>query len=212
MTRRGSVTYAPFPGDHEDKQAARLFLYRYARAAPVQGHAVTLAGTEPESEVKLMRDYLNWPAHKAWFVDRAKTPAVYRALAKIEKMWPGVNVERINLWNVISQLPAIGFANLDFMGSPLNDSNLRCLEEVVPLLLPGSILGFTWIRGREAIEHHVSARRLWRFGKGYRGNERRWAGVIEAIRQVSGGTLKSVGRWEYQSNHSPMAVSVFRKE
>lgn len=62
-----------FPGNHPDKQMARLFLYKHAKAAPVQGHAVTLAGTDPESEVLLMRDYLRWPAHRAWFVDKAKT-------------------------------------------------------------------------------------------------------------------------------------------
>jgi hypothetical protein len=202
---------SPFPGDHETKQSARMFLYKHARAAPVQGHAVTLAGTDPGSEVKLMRDYLQWPAHRAWFVDRANTREVRDSLRKIDHLWPGVNVRNIDLQDLAPYLEAIGFANLDFMGAPLADDNLQCLKDVIPLLLPGAILGLTWIRGRENMSIHLSARRLWRLGKGFRGNERRWAGVLKAINIISNGELKLIDKWEYFSNHSPMSVAVFRK-
>lgn len=202
----------PFPGNTQDKQAARLFLYRYARAAPIQGHAVTLAGTEPESEVGLMRDYLQWPSHRAWFIDSAKTKKIGAALRKISRMWDGVNVRQLDLRDIVPHLEAIGFANLDFMGAPLSNDNLECLREITPLLLSGAILGLTWIRGRENLSLHISARRLWRLGKGFRGNERRWAGVIRAVDQVSGGTLRFLDRWEYFSNHSPMSIAVFRRE
>lgn len=207
MTRGAS----PFPGDHPDKQAARLFLYRHAKTAPVQGHAVTLAGTDPESEVHLMRDYLRWPVHRAWFVDRSKTTKIATALHSIRQSWPGVNTRCEDLIELVPSLGALGFANLDFMGAPLSDSNLNCLKEVIPLLLPGAILGLTWIRGRENMSKHLSARRLWKLGVGFRGNERRWAGVLRAIDKLSYGTLSYLDRWEYFSNHSPMSVAVFRK-
>lgn len=202
----------PFPGDHQDKQTARLFLYRYARMAPIQGHAVTLAGTDPDSEVRLMRDYLRWPAHRAWFVDKAKTEAVRSALRRIERLWKGANARHLDLVDIVPHLEAIGFANLDFMGAPLNDSNLACLREVAPLMLPGAILGLTWIRGRENISLHSSALRLWKLGKGFRGNERRWVGVLRAIDEISSGTLQFVDRWEYFSNHSPMSIAVFKRK
>lgn len=201
----------PFPGDHQDKQAARLFLYKHAKTAPVQGHAVTLAGTDPDSEVRLMRDYLRWPAHRAWFVDKAKTAEIAAALDSIRRSWPGVNTRRTDLRDLASDLGAIGFANLDFMGAPLSDSNISCMKEIIPLLLPGAILGITWIRGRENMSLHLSARRLWRLGAGFRGNERRWAGVLRAIDNLSRGALSFVDRWEYFSNHSPMSIAVFRK-
>jgi hypothetical protein len=206
------VTVAVYPGDHGDKAAARLFLYKYAKMAPIQGHAVTLAGTDPIPEVHLMRDYLRWPAHRVWFVDRSKTKEVTTALRKISRVWNGVNVRHLDLRDIIPHLGALGFINLDFMGAPLSDDNLSCLKEVIPLLLPSSILGLTWIRGRENTALHLSARRLWRFGKGFRGNERRWAGVVQAISNLSRGTLSYIDRWEYFSNHSPMSVAVFRKE
>lgn len=201
----------PFPGDHQDKQTARLFLYKYAKLAPIQGHAVTLAGTDPESEVKLMRDYLRWPAHKTWFVDRARTTEIVSALSAIRRLWPGANTRCEDLQDLVSDLGAIGFVNLDFMGAPLGDSNLNCMKQVIPLLLPEAILGLTWIRGREDMSLHLSARRLWKLGIGFRGNERRWAGVLRAVDNLSGGSLSFVDRWEYLSNHSPMSIAVFRK-
>lgn len=201
-----------YPGDHEDKQTARLVLYRHAKAAPIQGYAVTLAGTEPASEVRLMRDYLQWPAHRAWFVDKNTSPIVIRALRQVTELWPGTNTARINLKNLVPRLGALGFANLDFMGAPLTDDNIQCLEEVVPLLLSGAVLGLTWIRGREVFGMHHSAERLWKLGKGHKGNERRWAGVLQAIDNISEGSLVLLDRWEYVSNRSPMSVAIFRKE
>ncbi len=202
----------PFPGDHPDKQTARLVLYKYAKTAPIQGHAVTLAGTDPTSEVKLMRDYLLWPAHKAWFVDKAKTIEVTSALNSIRRLWPGANVRQANLTELVSDISAVGFANLDFMGAPLSSNNLACMSSIVPLLLPGAILGLTWIRGRENMSLHASARRLYRLGTGARGNERRWAGVLRAMYNLSEGELRFVDRWEYFSNHSPMSVAIFEKK
>lgn len=201
----------PFPGNHQDKQVARLFLYRYAKTSPIQGHAVTLAGTEPESEVQLIRDYLGWPAHRAWFIDKATTRNVSLALRKIALLWKGVNIRQLDLRDLLPNLGALGFINLDFMGAPLLDNNLECLQGASALLLRGGILGLTWIRGRENLTAHLSARRLWRLGKGFSGNERRWAGVLKAVDILSKGDLKFVDRWEYFSNHSPMAIAVFRK-
>jgi hypothetical protein len=204
--------YGQFPGDSEDKKTARMVLYRHAKLAPVQGNAVTLAGTEPEAEVSLMRDYLRWPTNRAWFIDKSKTPEISTALREIEVMWRGVNTRQSDLKDLAPQLDAIGFANLDLMGAPLGDNSMNCLKQVIPRLLPKSILGFTWIRGREDMSQHLSARRLWRLGKGAKGNDRRWVGVERAIENLSNGELVMIDKWEYFSNHSPMAVSIFRKE
>lgn len=201
-----------YPGDHSAKQVARLFLYKYARAAPIQGHAVTLAGTDPASEINLLRSYLKWPAHRAWFVDNSTRPEVLIALRHIRMNWPEANVEGNDLGNVVPKLEAIGFANLDFMGAPLHVDTLRCLGEVIPRLLPKAIMGFTWMRGREYIAGNTAAKRLWKLGKGFRGNERRWAGMTRAVDQIAKGSLELIDRWEYLSNHSPMSVAVFRKE
>lgn len=200
----------PFPGNHPDKQAARLFLYRHAKSAPIQGHALTLAGSDPSAEVVLMRDYLRWPAQRAWFVDRARTSEVASALLLIRRLWPGANTRCEDVRELAPSLGAFGFVNLDFMGAPLTDDNLSCLKTVIPLLLRGAVLGLTWIRGRESMAR-ASARRLWRRGVGFRGNERRWAGVLRTIDILSNGALVFVDRWEYLSNHSPMSVAVFRK-
>lgn len=208
MTRQRSLS---FPGDRVEKRAARLLLYKHALAAPIQGHAVTLAGTEPEPEIFLMRDYLGWPAHHAWFVDNSLRPEVVNALNRAKKEWPGANVERVNLKNIVPKLEAIGFANLDFMGTPLQEETALCLELVAPRLLRGAILGFTWMRGREYVDGRASSRLLWDLGKGYRGDERRWAGVTRFVDTASKRTLRLIDRIEYLSNHSPMSVAIFRK-
>lgn len=207
MSRRRMRTY---PGGHADKQAARMFLYRHVRAAPVQGHAVTLAGTEPESELSLLRHYVQWPAEHVWFVDNSLRPQVTNALLRAKRKWPEANVERINVSNLIPRLGAIGFANLDFMGAPLQDDTIGCFKQVAECLLPQGVIGFTWLRGRENFDN-PSTRRLYRLGKG-EGDERRWTGVVRAVRQLSRGALTLVGRWDYYSHHSPMSVAVFRKE
>lgn len=201
-----------FPGNRKEKGFARIFLYKHALQAPLQGHAVTLAGTEPEAEITLLRDYLKWPTQHTWFVDSSKKPEVLRALDRIPGQWPGVNVERDNLYNVIPKLGAIGFANLDFMGAPLQDETFKCFTDVNSCLLPGAILGFTWMRGREQLDWGKAAQKLWKLGKGFRGNDRRWAGFLNAVETTSKGTLKLLDKMEYMSHHSPMALAVFRKE
>lgn len=202
-----------FSGDHHEKRAARLLLYKHALAAPVQGHAVTLAGTEPEPEIALMRHYLKWPAHRAWFVDNSLRPEVVEALNRIIRKWPEANVLRANIKNVVPGLEAIGFANLDFMGAPLQEETISCFYEVASRMLPGGILGFTWMRGREhlGLTGTPSSNMLWKLGKGFRGNDRRWAGVLRAVEDVSDGTLELIDRYEYLNNRSPMAVAIFRK-
>ncbi len=202
-----------FAGDHHEKRAARLLLYKHALAAPIQGHAVTLAGTEPEPEIALMRDYLKWPAHRAWFVDNSLRPEVVRALNRVVKAWPDANVERANLRNVIPKLGAIGFANLDFMGAPLQAETAACFLQVAPMMLPGGIVGFTWMRGREDLNtrYENAAGFLWRLGKGFRGNARRWAGVLKFVDIISDGTLELVDTYDYYNHRSPMSVAIFRK-
>lgn len=207
-----SKSRAPFPGNHVEKQAARMFLYRFVLDAPVQGHAVTLAGPEPIAELKLLRDYVRWPGHRTWFVDKdVNNPKVVRALRQIKKEWPEAHAEGRDLRKLLPALGAIGFANLDFMGWPLQRDNWDCFEQVAQMLLPGAVVGFTWLRGREQLNTQKSARLLWKLGKGYRGNERRWAGFLNAVEQVDR-KLRLLDRWQYLSNHSPMSVAVFRKE
>lgn len=201
----------PFPGDHAQKQTARLFLYRYATTAPVRGHAVTLAGSDPESEVELLKNYLKWPGNQTWFVDKDESDDVQMALGKIRRIWSDAHVVSAELADVVRTLPIIGFANLDFMGAPLTGRNMHCLAMVIEKLLPGAILGVTWIRGRECLDTHRSAQLLYDLGKGHKGNARRWAGFLRAMEMLSGGSLQLLDRLEYQSNHSPMAVAVFRQ-
>lgn len=171
-----------------------------------------LAGTEPESEIVLLRDYLGWPSDKAWIVDSSKRNEVRQALDRARKFWPGANVENTTLLNVLPRLDTIGFVNLDLMGAPLQKETMICFEQIVPKLPPKAVVGFTWIRGRENIQGNPSARLLWELGKGYEGNQRRWAGVLRFIDTISDGTLHLIDRCEYHNNKSPMAVAIFRKE
>ncbi len=199
-----------FPGDHENKRAARLLLYKHALLSPIQGYSIMLAGTDPECEITLMRDYLKWPSQRAWIVDNSSNLSVLNALRSAKRLWPEANIKNTDVCNIIPKLESIGFANLDFMGAPLQADNLKCLRLIIPRMLPGSILGFTWLRGREYIEGHPSSKLLWELGKGYTGNERRWAGVTRAIQNISNNTISLIDRWEYLHNHSPMAVSIFK--
>jgi len=203
--------FVDFPGDHKEKQAARLFLYRHALDAPKQGHAVALAGSTPEQELKLLRDYLKWDPKHAWFIDNDRGAAVEYALERVSELWPGVNVSREDIKELAPTLGGIGFANLDFMDSPLQPDTLDCVKNVTEELLPGAILEFTWMRCREASSIRISSRMMEDLGKGYSGNEKRWKSHLKAFDYISNGTLKLIGRWEYFS-WSPMAVSVFRKE
>lgn len=199
---------APYPGNHLDKQTARLLLYKHALSAPIQGHAVTLAGPDPQHELVLLRDYLQWPSNRAWFVDKDKATA--KAMDSLRRKWPGVNTELADLRKVLPKLGGVGFANLDFMGWPLQRDSWECFEQTVEQLLPGAVLGFTWLRGREHFDVQSCAHLLWKLGKGYRGNDRRWAGFLRAV-YATDSSLKLLDRWQYNSNHSPMSVAVFRK-
>lgn len=186
-----------------------MFLYKHAKQSPVQGYALTLTGTEPKAELSLLRDYLNWPANRTWFVDKDKSKEVSRAVSFLKREWDGVNTSRDDLRSVVPRLEAIGFANLDFMGAPLKDESVDCLRVVIPHLLPGAVLGFTWFRGRE-LPNHSSEIRLSSISHGFHGNERRWVGVLRTIDEISRGRLKLLGGWEYFSKHSPMSVAVFK--
>jgi len=206
---------SPFPGNHQDKTAARLFLYKFAVDAPRQGHAITLAGTEPREEVSLLRDYLGWEAERSWFVDNdIKNRHVQKAIKQVRVYWPGAKARLGNLREALPQIDKVGFANLDFMGH-LNSYNvLPCLREVHEKMISGSIVGLTWERGREQLKvRNHSGTRTIRLGakKGRSLNDRRWAGVLKTVDEISESKLEFVGGLEYQSNHSPMSVSVFRK-
>lgn len=208
-----------YPGDSDDKRQARLFLYKHAAEGSRAGHAITLAGTEPFAEVSLLRDYLQWPAAKTWFVDWAKQQdnreEVLEALALIKRNWPAANVIKDDINNVVAGLSAIGFANLDFMGLMERKYMQPCIQAVIARLVPGGTLGLTWFRGREidAPYHsgwdvHEAARDVQDIG------ERRWVGVVRMVEgwaSQSGVRLSAVGGLEYQHRHSPMSVTVWRR-
>lgn len=205
----------PFPGDHPDKTAARLFLYKHAIDAPRHGHAVTLAGTEPRSEITLLRDYLQWDASRTWFVDHdVDNPHVRHAIKAIRFLWHGVNAKFCTLQTLLPKLDMIGFANLDFMGHLTESNVLPCLRETSQRLLPGGIIGLTWERGREqlGVAKHSGARAVREGSKPNRSlNSKRWAGVLKIVQEETEGRLSFVAGLEYQNNHSPMSVTVFRK-
>lgn len=202
-----------YPGDiGGEKAVSRLLLYQQAKSIPVRGHAITLAGKTPEHEIILMRDYLRWPASKVWFVDNSTSLEVIDALKRVKSLWPEVNVSRADIRNVIPMLGNIGFANLDLMGFPLSDVSTTCIKALSKTLLPEALFGLTWIKGREVMTLHKSAQKLWKLGKGFHGNERRWAGLDRAVDKLSAGSIKMKTRWEYFNSHSPMCVGVFAKE
>lgn len=201
-----------YPGDHSDKRAARLFLYKQALSSPRLGFAVTLAGTAPDSEITLLRDYLKWPAHRTWFVDNSEDISVVSALRKIKRAWPEAGVYPGELQHLLSKPFPIGFANLDFMGH-LNSFNvLPCLRLVIENLIPGAVLGLTWERGREMRCYANSAgTRTLAAGSHYADlNDQRWAGVLSIVNGIAKGKLEVIGGVEYQNNHSPMSVTVFK--
>ena len=202
-----------YPGDHIDKRAARLFLYKHALHSIRQGSAITLAGTDPDSEISLLRDYLKWPANRTWFVDNSERIEVITALQHIKHSWPESRVYPGSLQNLLLEPFQIGFVNLDFMGH-LNSFNvLPCLKLVIPNMLPGAILGLTWERGREMTHlPDSSGMRTLKAGARYKNiNDQRWAGVLKIVDKISNGQLEVLGGVEYQNHHSPMSVSVFRK-
>lgn len=208
-----------YPGESVDKRTARLFLYKFAVTAPRCGHAITLAGTEPYAEVSLMRDYLKWDAAKTWFVDWAKNienrANVLAALRGIETNWPGANVRRADINDIVPLLPTIGFANLDFMGLMDRDSMQPCIRDVIGRLPPGGVMGVTWFRGRDFDKPNRSAWDVHEAARDVKDlNERRWVGVQRMVNKWAKQQdvrLTLEGALEYQHRHSPMSVTVWRR-
>lgn len=207
-----------YPGESEDKRAARLFLYKLASSAPRCGHAVTLAGTEPYAEVSLMRNYLRWPGAKTHFVDWAKNPQtrprVLAALEEIKRQWPEVNVVRGDINEVMEEIPLVGFANLDFMGFD-RDSVMPCIQKTLERLAPGGVMGVTWLRCREIDDPSRSAWDILEAARDMtRAPEQRWAGVLRLVDRWARAQhirLELIGALEYQHNHSPMSVTAWRR-
>lgn len=216
--RTGLPYSRSYPGESEDKRAARLFLYKLGATAPRCGHAVTLAGTEPSAEVDLMRDYLRWPGTKAWFVDWARDTSsrarVLHALTEIKRRWPEAHVVRGDLNDVMGEIPLIGFANLDFMGFD-RKSVMPCIKKTIGRLVPGGVMAVTWYRGRETDAPHRSA---WDVLEAARdvlsAADRRWAGVLRLVARwgnEAGCDLELVGALEYQHKNAPMSVTAWRR-
>lgn len=217
-TRTGLPFTRAYPGESPDKRAARLFLYKLGAQAPRLGHAITLAGTEPQAEVDLMRDYLKWPGAKTWFVDWAKNPEtrtqVLAALTAIKTAWPEANVVRGDINEVLAEIPLVGFANLDFMGFDRR-SVMPCIKTTITRLAPGGVMAVTWFRGREVDAPHRSA---WDVLEAARdvptAADRRWAGVLRLVerwgREARCG-LELVGALEYQHKNAPMSVTAWRR-
>ncbi len=202
----------PYPKDSQDKKAARLFLYKHAVDIPRAGAAITLAGSDPRSEIELMRYYLQWPKERVWFVDADKSKEMTRSLKSIRSMWPGVHAVQANLRDTLPQIGNIGFAHLDFMGHLNHYNVLPCIHEVVPQLIPGAIVGISWFRGREQWQHRRAAKLVWEEGKGQNSLANlRWAGVSRVIDKLTNRSLEFLGGLEYQHHHSPMCVSVYRR-
>lgn len=204
----------PYPGDHPDKKAARLFLYKHALSSTRQGFAITLAGHSPETEVCLLRSYLRWPAKRVLFIDRSKDPRIIQALRNVKSNWPEVDVRSGDLLDFLEEHPRIGFANLDFMGHLNLDNVVPCLKAIGPLMVSGGILGLTWERGRELRGKPRSPGALiLSLGSEQRAlNDQRWSGVIKAVNLLTDSKLEFIGGVEYQNNHSPMSVTVLRKK
>lgn len=216
--RTGQIFSRAYPGESEDKRAARLFLYKLGATAPRLGHAITLAGTEPAAEVDLMRDYLRWPAARTWFVDWARDPEtrprVLAALSAIKSAWPGANVMRDDINRVLARVPLVGFANLDFMGFDRN-SAMPCVRKTIDLLAPGGVMAVTWYRGREMDAPHRSAWDVLQVARDVEEpRARRWAGVLRLVdgwARDAGRKLELVGALEYQHKHAPMSVTAWRR-
>lgn len=202
-----------YPGDHLDKRAARLFLYKHALESPRNGYAITLAGPTPGSELHLLKNYLRWPADRVMFIDHSEDPRIVTALHDIKRDWPEAKVYLGDLQNLLVESRPIGFANLDFMGHLNHHNVIPCLKLVVPQLLKGAVLGLTWERGREVRSlSRNSGARVLAAGSHYKDiNDQRWAGVLSIVNDIADGALKLLGGVEYQNHHSPMAVTVFER-
>lgn len=211
-----------YPGTSPDKDCARMWLYRLAAQGPLIGHAVTLAGQDPIPEMYLMRDFLGWPATRAWFIDWAKNSdtrsSVVKGLRALEREWPGVRTACCDINHVVSELGGIGFANFDFMGTMNRDFVQPCIRNTIPRLMPGGLMSVTLIRAREWLSPHRSA---WDVHAAARniGNftdleDARWAGTVSLVQGWAKSVavpLELVGAVEYQHNHSPMSVLAWRR-
>lgn len=208
----------PYPGESEDKRAARLYVYKFAASAPRCGHAITLAGTEPYAEVDLMKRYLGWDASRTWFVDWARNTQtrdrVLGALREIKRQWPSANVVRGDINVVMEEIPLVGFANLDFMGFD-RESVMPCVRKTIRKLVPGGIMGLTWYRSREVDEPHRSVWDVFEAARDVASlGERRWAGVLRLVQRwgrEEGVKLEMVGALEYQHKNAPMSVTAWRR-
>jgi len=205
-----------YPGETDDKRAARLFAYKHALSGSRLGHLVTLAGTEL-SEVALARDYLGWRPERAWFVDWARTVAqrlaVLANLEAIRRAWPGARAERADVCDVLRRLPLVGFANLDHMG--FDHVAMESTRLAVERLAPDGTLSLTWYRGREWVAPHRAA---WRVACAARGVVdqalRRRVGVrrlVDRWAREAGVVLEVLGDMDYQHRHAPMSVTVWRR-
>jgi hypothetical protein len=208
-----------YPGDAEDKRVAQLFTYRHALEAPRVGAAVTLSGTSPLAEVLLMRDYLQWPGERTYFIDWAKDagakPLVLAGFKAIRREWPGANVEHGDINDVVTRLPMIGFANLDFMGFD-RTSVMPCVQKTIEHLARGGVISLTWFRGREVDEPNRSAWDVFEAARDVEDlDSRRRVGIQRLIHRWARAvnvTLEWMGGLDYQHKHSPMSVMVWRRK
>lgn len=207
-----------YPGDAEDKRVAQLFTYRHALMAP-RAAAVTLTGTMPLPEARLMRDFLRWPSDRVYFVDWAKDknarPLILAGFRDIKRMWPAAHVEHRDINDVVEQLPMIGFANLDFMGFDRR-SVMPCIRKVIGRLARGGVMSLTWFRGREVDEPCRSAWDVFEVARDIDDiDDRRHVGVQRLVNRWACAlnvTLEWVGGLDYQHKHSPMSVMVWRRK
>jgi hypothetical protein len=207
-----------YPGDSEDKRVAQLFTYRHALEAPRMADAVTLAGISPLPEVMLMRDFLKWPGDRVYFVDWAKDvrsrPLVLAGFNTIRREWPHAHVVHDDINNVVERRTMIGFANLDFMGFD-RASVMPCVRRTIARLARGGIMSLTWFRGREVDEPRRSA---WDVFEAARDivdlDERRRVGIQRLVDQWAREarvSLEWINGLDYQHQHSPMSVMIWRR-
>jgi hypothetical protein len=166
-----------------------------------------------------MRDYLRWPGERTWFVDWAKDQTsradVLAALRGIKRTWSDAHVIRDDINDVVAALPSIGFAHLDFMGFD-RKSVMPCVQKTIARLAPGGVMGITWFRGREVDSPERSAWDVFEAARDIDDLEmRRWIGVQRLIfkwARTAKARLTWVGGLNYQHRHSPMSVTVFRRQ
>ena len=218
--------YRVMPAESPEKRMARMTLYQTAQAAPRYGHAVTLAGAEPEAEAALLLDYLHWQPNHTWFVDWAKEMStrqdVIDGLTRLRTKYPKAHAIQDNVVKVIQALPVIGFANLDFMGQPTRTYVQPALRETCKRLATGGIVGLTFYRGRESCRQQHGAYDVWQAAGAdpaqavsIRSDDTRWLGVCNLVAGIArsvGCNLKFVRGLQYQHRYSPMAMAIWQRE